>query len=69
MSNIKAGFKKCGVYPFNPNAIDTSQLLRNKIIPVENIDLSLPPSEVVERNEGLPIAQEPPTIGMPPANI
>ena len=69
MSNIKAGFKKCGVYPFNPNAIDTSQLLRNKIIPVENIDLSLPPSEVVERNEGLPIAQEPPTTGMPPANI
>ena len=26
MSNIKAGFKKCGIYPFDPNAIDTAKM-------------------------------------------
>ena len=28
MSNIKAGFAKCGIHPFDPNAID-----RNKLLP------------------------------------
>ena len=27
MSNIKAGFKKCGIHPFDPNAIDQSKML------------------------------------------
>ena len=27
MSNIKAGFKKCGIHPFDPNAIDQSNIL------------------------------------------
>ena len=26
MSNIKAGFKKCGIYPNDPNAIDTAKM-------------------------------------------
>ena len=24
--NLKAGFKKCGIYPFDPNVIDQSKL-------------------------------------------
>lgn len=43
MSNIKAGFRKCGIMPFNPNAIDKDQLLRNKLIPDIDVDLSFPP--------------------------
>ena len=27
MSNIKAGFAKCGIHPFDPNAIDQSKVL------------------------------------------
>ena len=27
MSNIKAGFKKCGIHPFDPNAVDQSKIL------------------------------------------
>ena len=26
ISNIKAGFAKCGIYPYNPNTIDQSKL-------------------------------------------
>ena len=26
ISNVKAGFKKCGIYPFDPNVIDQSKL-------------------------------------------
>ena len=33
IGNIKSGFKKCGIYPFNPNSIDKTQLIRNQIIP------------------------------------
>lgn len=44
MSNIKAGFRKCGIYPFNPNAIDKSLLLRNKLLPDTNIDLAETPT-------------------------
>ena len=44
MSNIKAGFRKSGICPFNPNAIDKSLLLRNKMIPNSNIDLAEPPT-------------------------
>lgn len=43
MVNIKSGFRKCGIFPFNPNGIDKTQLFRNKLIPEENVDLSLPP--------------------------
>ena len=45
LQNIKAGFRKCGIFPFNPNAIDKTQLFRNKLIPSEDVDLSLPPEE------------------------
>ena len=41
LQNIKAGFKKCGICPYNPNAIDKSQLFRNKRIPNEDVDLSV----------------------------
>ena len=51
MQNIKSGFRKCGIYPFNPNAIDKSQLFRNKLIPSEDVDLSLPPTESATNNE------------------
>ena len=43
--NIKNGFRKCGIHPFNPNAIDVSQLFRNQLLPDENIDLSIHPLE------------------------
>ncbi len=26
MSNVKAGFKKCGIYPFDPNVIDKEKM-------------------------------------------
>ena len=42
MRNIKAGFKKCGVVPYNPNAIDKERMLRNQLIPNLDVDLSLP---------------------------
>ena len=54
MANIKAGFQKCGIVPFNPNAIDRTQLIRNKLIPVANFDLSLPPTvDHAEDNESI----------------
>ena len=46
IQNIKSGFRKCGIHPFDPNAIDKGQLFRNKLIPNENIDLSVPPEDV-----------------------
>ena len=45
IQTIMAGFRKCGIYPFDPNAIDKEQLFRNKLIPSEDVDLALPPSE------------------------
>lgn len=45
MSNIKAGFRKCGIFTLNPNDIDKSQLSRSKIIPDEDVDLSIPAEE------------------------
>ena len=45
IQNIKSGFKKCGIFPFNPNAIDKTQLFRNKLIPSEDVDLSVPPND------------------------
>lgn len=39
IKNIKAGFQKCGIHPYNPNSIDKSQLLRNQVIPNINVDL------------------------------
>ena len=41
MSCITEGFKKCGIFPFNPNAIDKSLLLRsNTETNLEDLDLS-----------------------------
>jgi len=38
------GFRKCGLYPFNPNAVDFSKCIsyrRNILFPTTNNDLSL----------------------------
>jgi hypothetical protein len=41
MSCITEGFRNCGIYPFNPNAIDKSLLLRSSAqTDIEAIDLS-----------------------------
>ncbi|KAK4324211.1 hypothetical protein Pmani_005213 [Petrolisthes manimaculis] len=45
MANIKAGFRKCGIIPFNPNAVDKTLLMRNKLIPNTDVDLSEPPAQ------------------------
>ncbi|KAK4306646.1 hypothetical protein Pmani_021539 [Petrolisthes manimaculis] len=45
MANIKSGFRKCGVFPFNPNAVDKTLLMRNKLIPNTDVDLSEPPAQ------------------------
>ena len=37
MVNIKSGLRKCGIYPFNPNAINKDHLLKN-------IDLAVSPT-------------------------
>lgn len=50
MTNIKAGFRKCGIFPFDPNAIDKRQLIRtNAERSYEDVDLAIPPvvSEIV----------------------
>ena len=51
IQNIKAGFRKCGIFPYNPNAIDKTQLFRNKLIPSEDVDLSLPPTTNVNNDD------------------
>ena len=44
MSCITEGFKKCGIFPFNPNAIDKSLRLRsNTETNLEDLDLSARP--------------------------
>ena len=40
IGNIKSGFKKCGIYPYEPNNIDKTQLLKNQVIPNMNVDLA-----------------------------
>ena len=45
IQNIKSGFRKCGIHPFDPNAIDRSQLFRNHLIPREDVNLSIPPAD------------------------
>ena len=42
ISNTKSGFKKCGIYPYSPNSIDKTQLLRNQVIPSIDVDLESP---------------------------
>lgn len=42
-TNIKSGFRKCRIHPFNPNAIEKSQLCRNQLIPRTDVDLSIMP--------------------------
>ena len=55
--NIKNGFRKCGIHPYNPNAIDRSQLFRNHLIADENVDLSISP---VEAPANVELAREAP---------
>ena len=45
IQNIKSGFRKCGIFPFDPNAIGRGQLFRNRKIPSADVDLSLPPED------------------------
>ncbi|KAJ8045337.1 Tigger transposable element-derived protein 1 [Holothuria leucospilota] len=46
--NIRQGFRKCGIYPFDPNAID-KKLLPKGVLADEDTDLSLlPPSSPCE---------------------
>ena len=61
MQNIKSGFRKCGICPFNPNAIDKGQLFRNKLIPSEDIDLAVPPEEMnsTDPENGSDLANDP----------
>ena len=49
MSTITAGFKKCGVFLFDPNAVDESLIQRSKATPLEGmtqITDSNPPSDL-----------------------
>lgn len=47
MNIIIEGFRKCGIYPFNPNAIDKDLLLRScQDITADNIDLDKQSEEV-----------------------
>ena len=47
MKSIVEGFRKCGIYPFDPNAIDKSLLLRScENITTDNIDLAKDVEEV-----------------------
>ena len=47
MKSIVEGFRKCGIYPFDPNAIDKSLLLRScENITADNIDLAKEVEEV-----------------------
>ena len=45
IQNIKSGFRKCGIFPFDPNAIDKGQLFRSRLIPSADVVLSLPPED------------------------
>lgn len=39
---IKEGFRECGIFPLNPNALDKTHYLRNLFL-IDYNDLSLPP--------------------------
>lgn len=45
MTNIKQGFKKCGVFPFNPNAVDTAKMAPSSVY--QSSSASLSPKENV----------------------
>ena len=62
MANIKAGFRKCGVAPFDPNALDKSRMLRNQLIPNLDVDLSLPPQTSIEEAPSLDVLDASPSI-------
>lgn len=62
LHNIKEGFRKCGIFPFNPNAVDKTHLLRNQLIPIDDNDLSIPPPQPY-KDAGVqtePLSEEPP---------
>lgn len=40
---ITEGFRKCGIFPFNPNAVDKSLLVRSSDMDIGSIDLSTKP--------------------------
>ena len=66
--NIKSGFRKCGIHPFDPNAIDRSQLFRNNVIPQDDVDLSIPPTEAENLAEPSE-ATSPPVIEVMEADL
>ena len=57
-TNIKSGFRKCGIFPYDPNAIDKTQLRHVG----QDIDLSIPhpesETEVAESDQGVNDAAE-----------
>ena len=57
MDCIIQGFRKCGIHPFNPNAIDKSLLLRSNtdVVDPETVDLSVEemPDDKVEVSRGV----------------
>ena len=50
ISNIKAGFAKCGVYPFDPKAIDESKMVQGSTSSSES-DLTVTPSSCASLDE------------------
>ena len=74
LHNIKQGFRKCGIFPLNPNAVDKKLLMRAGVISTEEVDLSIAPDypkEVSTQTEDQPTAAAAPTQnpdpGQPPA--
>lgn len=57
MSTIGSGFEKCGVYPFNPKAIDSSVLQRATTVPLDCDDLTPVHDEAIAAE---PLAASPP---------
>jgi hypothetical protein len=55
MRSITEGFRKCGIYPFDPNAIDKTLLLRSwDVVNEEDIDLSVSTDDANVKSESIP---------------
>jgi len=65
MKSIVEGFRKCGIYPFDPNAIDKSLLLRScENITADNIDLAKEVEEVSNDDDRVMDTGIPPTVAI-----
>ena len=61
ISNVKAGFKKCGIYPFDPNVIDQSKLKPLKMYSPINESLNSSNNVDAESEDEVPSS----TLAMP----